>query len=483
MAGWSDKAYFASPVWLQQLGVALYGWSWYRRRYNPHFHRLLAELGARDRWTKDQFRAYQEELLGRVFGVAQNAPYYRQAFAAAGITPGDTPFEVLYKLPLLSKETLRTRPRDLLTQQPIPKDVMVFRSSGTTGTPTDIYYTSEFHALELALPAVRNLGWAGVDYCARRVMFGVRKVCRFDQDRPPFWRYSPAENMAYASIYHLSPKFLPAYVAFLRDYRPAVIMGYPNSLFTVARYALDHGDLPAPAQGVFTTSETVTEQIRETLEAAWQCKVFDRYGAVEGCMFASQCEYGRYHVSPDAGIIEILDRNGQPCQLGEMGEVICTGLQNLLQPLIRYRIGDAARWAVDQTCACGRAMPILESIEGRYEDICITQDGRQVLRFDTVFKGIYAIQEAQVVQEAIDRFVVNIVPTEGFDEAVAKAIQANMRLHVGNVDTSVVVVESIPRTSSGKFRAVICKLSENEKPRVQKLLPASTTEFITDKLT
>jgi phenylacetate-CoA ligase len=467
MTEFSERLYSSSPIWLQQVAVAVWGFGWYRRRYNAHFHRLLGEFQVRDRWTAEQFRTYQEEQLARLLEVARRAPYYAEAFAASGVRAGDAPFEALRKLPLLAKETLRTRPRDLLTQNPPPRDVMVFKSSGTTGTPTEIYYPPDFHALELALPAVRNLGWAGIDYRARRVMFGVRKVCRFNQDRPPFWRYSPAENMAYASIYHLAPRFLPAYLAFLREYRPAVIMGYPNSLYTLAHFALDSGDLPLPAQGIFTTSETVTDEIRAALEGAWQCKVYDRYGAVEGCLFASQCEHGRYHVSPEPGIVEILDRDGQPCAPGEIGEVVCTGLQNFLQPLIRYRIGDAARWAVDAACACGRAMPVLESIEGRYEDICMTQDGREVLRFDTVFKGVDAIKEAQVVQESLDRFSIYVVPAEDFGEAVVKTIQQNMRIHVGEVETTVHTVPSIARTGSGKFRAVISKLSSEDKARVR----------------
>jgi len=46
-------------------------------------------------------------------------------------------------------------------------------------------------------------------------MFGARKVCHFRQKNPPFWRFSPAENMAYASVYHLSPEFLPYYLEFV----------------------------------------------------------------------------------------------------------------------------------------------------------------------------------------------------------------------------------------------------------------------------
>jgi len=49
----------------------------------------------------------------------------------------------------------------------------------------------------------------------------------------------------------------------------------------VARYALANKDMPAPAKAVLTTSETVTDQIRETVEAAWQCRIYDRYYCAE----------------------------------------------------------------------------------------------------------------------------------------------------------------------------------------------------------
>lgn len=463
MSQLTERLYLATPIWAQQIMVGAYGSWWYRRRFGTDFRRLVAELKARERWSAEAFRTYQTQQLGKVLNAAWNSPYYQEVFLAAGVTPGMEPFAALRRMPFLSKETLRKRDRDLLTQESPPKGTLVFKSSGTTGTPTQIYYTREFHALELAVPEARNLNWAGANHRDRRVMFGVRKVCRFDQKKPPFWRFSPAENMAYASIYHLSAELSPYYMQFLRSYRPAIIMGYPSALSTIASYALDANDIPPPAQGVFTTSETVTDNARQRIEAAFQCRVWDRYCAVEMCLFASQCEYGRYHVAPDVGVIEIVDSQGREAAPGQTGEVICTGLQNTLQPLIRYRIGDVARWAIDQHCRCGRSMRILEAIEGRFEDICYTPDGREVLRFDTVFKGIKNIREAQVVQEKMDSFTIRVVPAEGFDNDDIETIKSNMRLHVGTVHTVVKPVSAIPRTPSGKFRAVICNLSDQEK--------------------
>ena len=212
-----------------------------------------------------------------------------------------------------------------------------------------------------------------------------------------------------------------------------------------------------------TTSETVTDELREALQRSWQCPVYDTYGAVEGCLYASQCEHGRYHVSAEAGLIEILDARSRPCPPGEIGEVVCTGLQNELQPLLRYRLGDFARWSREQTCRCGARGPLLESIEGRLEDLCVTSDGRSVLGFDTVFKGVASIREAQVVQESLDRFIVRVVPAPGFSAKDRELLVQNMRAHVGGVNVEVQLAERIERAPGGKFRAVVSRLSAEER--------------------
>jgi phenylacetate-CoA ligase len=458
MAGLVDRIYMASPVWMQQALVAAYGAWWYRRRFGPEFRRLVADFESRSHASAEELRDYQHGKLARLLESAARSPYYGPLLRE--ISEKD-PFARLALIPLLTKETLRSSAKQLLTQA--PGDALVFRSSGTTGTPSEIYYPREFHALELAVPEARNLRWAGVDYRKRRVMFGARKICRIDQARPPYWRISPVEDMAYCSIYHLSPKTMRAYVDFLRAFRPVVVMGYPSSLSVIAQFAIDNDLALPPAKAVITTSETVTADARRVMEQAWSCRLWDRYGAVEGCLFASQCEHGAYHVSPDVGIVEILDGEGHPCRPGEMGEIVVTGLHNTLQPLIRYRIGDAARWALNQSCDCGRAMPILEAIDGRIEDMCVTPDGRQTLRFDTVFKGVETIKLAQVIQRAADRFEILVVPTPGFGPRDISTLQANMHEHVGGVTTVVTTVDDIPRSASGKFRAVISELTDDHR--------------------
>lgn len=465
MAGLSERLYAGSPVWLQQIAVAAWGIGWYRRRFGGDFREQAKEFHARDRWTLEQFRNYQSQKLEALLQAAWNSPYYRRVFAASGIGRETPVWEAFANIPCLTKDTLRLHGRDLLTG-PVPRNCKIIKSSGSTGTPVEIFFTPSFHACNMAIGEVRSLNYGGANHHDRRVMFGVRKVCRIDQARPPFWRYSPAENLAYASIYHLSPANLPHYLDFLRRFRPAVVMGYPSALGVVAHHALQNGDMPAPARVVITTSEPVPGHVREAVEKAWRCKLLDRYGAVEGCLYVGQCEAGRYHVSPDMGILELLDDHGQPVRRGELGHVVCTGLHNTLQPLIRYRLGDLAKWSLEQSCVCGRSMPILEGIEGRWEDLCVTPDGRQVLRFDTVFKGVDHIREAQIVQETVDRFVIRVVAETSYGLHDEETLLHNMHTHVGDVELRIDRVSAIERHPSGKIRAVICKLGEEEKRRI-----------------
>ena len=62
---------------------------------------------------------------------------------------------------------------------------------------------------------------------------------------------------------------------------------------------------------------------------------------------------------------------------GEVGEIVATGLLNDAMPLIRYRVGDYAAWAVNEKCPCGNSNPVIKNLEGRLDDYLLTSDGRK----------------------------------------------------------------------------------------------------------
>jgi phenylacetate-CoA ligase len=111
-------------------------------------------------------------------------------------------------------------------------------------------------------------------------------------------------------------------------------------------------------------------------------------------------------------------------------------------------------------------------VEGRADDVLYASDGRAVGRLDPVFKTGLPIVEAQIVQERLNRLRIRYVPAPGFSDAAAAALVARVRDRMGDIDVVLEPVTAIPRTSRGKFRAVVCELSADERRAVNATVSA-----------
>lgn len=364
----------------------------------------------------------------------------------------------LTDLPFLDKEPVRADPLQFLDASRTPRPRLSDSTSGSTGTPVRTYWTLGERRESVALREARSLRWAGVSYAMPRATFSGRLVEPRADSRGPFYRFNAVERQVYFSAFHLGPDTARHYVEALRRHGIQWLTGYAVSFYLLAQSILDQGLLPPPLKAVITTSEKLTREMREVMEKAYGCRVYEEYSSVENAMFAGECEHGRLHVSPDAGAVEILREDGTPCGPEEVGEVVATCLFRTYQPLIRYRIGDLAAWD-DRPCPCDRPMPILKEVVGRLEDVVVGPDGRQMVRFHGIFVDQPHIREGQIVQEALDRITVKVVPAGQFgprdEQEVVKRIQQRLGSQVRVV---VQLVDSIPRTKAGKFQAVVSML-------------------------
>lgn len=241
------------------------------------------------------------------------------------------------------------------------------------------------------------------------------------------------------------------------------LTGYAVSYYLLGKMILEKNLSVPPLKAIITTSEKVTPEMRKVMEAAYRCRVFEEYSTVENVLFASECEAGKLHISPDVGLVEILRPDGTPCLPGEVGEVVTTCLMKTYQVFIRYRLGDLAAWDSDP-CPCGRSMPVIHEVVGRIEDVVVGPGGRQMVRFHGIFINQPHVREGQVVQEATDRIRVKVVTLKGFgnDDVLEIKRRIHQRLG-GKISVIVEQVDNIPRTNAGKFQAVISKLKGNHR--------------------
>jgi phenylacetate-CoA ligase len=110
----------------------------------------------------------------------------------------------------------------------------------------------------------------------------------------------------------------------------------------------------------------------------------------------------------------------------------------------------------------------LQEIVGRLEDVVIGPDGRELVRFHWIFIDLQNVIEGQVVQEAIDQFTIKLVVRPGFRETDEQLIRQRFKERIGDVHIRIEPVHDIPRTERGKFRAVICKLTPQQREQARR---------------
>jgi phenylacetate-CoA ligase len=461
--------YHRLPTPLRSLAASLHGYRLRRLRYGPDTDRIADDAVAAECLPAEERRRRQADALAHTLQhAAEHVPYYRDLWRERrrmGFDPA-----VLADWPILEKETVRRNPAALLADDVPRSELVAEHTSGTTATPLHIWWSREATRRHYGLFEARWRRWYGVDRHDRWGMLGGQLVVPTSRRRPPYWVWNAGLRQLYLSSYHLSPATAPDYLAALRKYGVRYLWGYTSSLHSLGVDCGPGGGRDLGLKAAITNAEPLSPLQRATIGDAFGCPVRETYGMAELVASASECEAGKLHLWPETGVVEVVDGDA-PVAAGEAGDLIATGLLNDAMPLVRYRIGDRGALADEsQTCACGRTLPQLKSLEGRSDDVLYSPDGRRVGRLDTVFKADFPIREAQIVQERLDAVRVRVVPAAGYDAAAAAAIRRAVGDRMGEVDVRIEEVSTIERTDRGKFRAVICMLPAE----VRRALAATT---------
>jgi phenylacetate-CoA ligase len=454
-----NKLYKISPIFLQNLGISLYGLYWKNRRFGGKFTDYNNEFRNRECYSDEEWIWYVNSELRKILLHAyKHVPYYKKVFIKIGIAPNffeDFTVYDLSKIPFLEKNELRKYGESELLSDKREQNGEFYSSSGSTGTPVKVLFSKNMHQKWSSAFECRIRNWANLSINDGRGMIGGRRVVAQSDDKGPFYRFNYFENQIYFSAYHISSKNVPDYVNAINKYKPSYMTGYAMSNYILARLIEQNNLTVEPLKAVITSSEKLTLEMRNTFKKVYGCRTYDSYSGVEACSLISECEYGKLHVSQDVGYIEFIKEDGSYAKPGEYGEMVCTGFLNYDQPLIRYRIGDVAKISLVQGCDCGRNMLIVEEIVGRTEDVVTGLDGRKMVRFHGIFIEIPSIIEGQIIQHTLVQFEIKLVLSKPLKNEEEKMIYKRMESQLGRIELTLNVVDFIPRTKSGKFKAVI----------------------------
>jgi len=411
----------------------------------------------RTQWlSKERLSKFQNKKLSILIDHAyKNVPYYRKLFNQRALRPNDIKkVDDLRKLPILTKEAVKNNFRELTAINRGIFFPVISNTSGSTGIPLKFLLDRGNLLFETAIIA-RHWNWMRYSPNERQAILRGRILTSKE-----FFEIDG--NCLRLSSFHLSPSTLDVYVDKLAEFNPALLRGYPSSLDFFARLLIENGICSIRPKAVQTSSETLFPKMRERIERAFGCKVFDFYGNGEHVSCVSECPAGGLHVNVEYGVIEFLTQEGKDARPGQIARMVCTGLNNFSMPLIRYDIGDTAV-VLSSGCSCGRNLPTIEALEGRIDDFILTESGRMIPAsgMTLAFEFSENIKKCQLVQPTRDELVINIVKSENYGDNDHMFMLDEVKKRVGSgIKLTTKFVEDIPRTESGKQRFMISGLSE-----------------------
>lgn len=403
-------------------------------------------------WSTVRLKQLQEEKLKRVVKAAyEGVPYYRNLFKQNGLTNKDIQsIADLKKLPILNKATLRKNWDQFINQNYSQKDAIKSFTSGSTGTPMQFLLSKDQESWRWAA-RYRFWQWAGYELGTSYANMSVHPrnslIKRF-QDLMTNCTYFHINQADQAQFDDFLNKIISKKINFL--------VGYAHSVYLLAKFAQQQQNREIRLKGILTHGETLFPHFRNLIEQQFGCRVSDLYGAGgEGFHVAAQCEYGNgYHIDMENVIVETNE-------LGSgAAEIILTGLDNEVMPLIRYNIGDLGKISHEK-CKCGRGLVLLEEISGRTGDLVVTPNHQflSALFFNWLFERAQGIEQFQVIQKDAEAISIRFVPNANFKSNELEAIgdeitqASNYQLNV-----SFEKVDNIPVSPSGKRRWVISEV-------------------------
>ncbi|MBK8744997.1 AMP-binding protein [Propionivibrio sp.] len=407
-------------------------------------------------WPRDRLEAFQLERLFCLLDKAEkNVPYYRELFASLGIRASEiNSLNDLKRLPFLTKPIIRKNQEQLKSEK--AERLARFNTGGSSGEPLIFFIGNERVSHDVAAKW-RATRWWNVDIGDPEIVVWGSPIELTSQDRIRNFRDRLLRTQLLPA-FEMSEIKLDGFVETIRRTRPAMLFGYPSSISLIARHAEKRGQRMSDLgiRVAFVTSERLYDHQRDDITRVFGCPVANGYGGRDAGFIAHQCPQGSMHLTAEDIIVELVDQEGNAVPHGTAGEVVVTHLATSEFPFIRYRTGDVAIQS-EKVCACGRGLPVLQEIQGRTTDFIIATDGTIMHGLAVVYpiRDIPGIASFKVVQETLERVVVQIVPGIDCGPEVEAIISKGIKARLGqSVEVCVLRVEDIPREKSGKFRYV-----------------------------
>ncbi|TFH02353.1 MAG: phenylacetate--CoA ligase family protein [Calditrichales bacterium] len=413
-----------------------------------------------ERFDQDQWKAYHFNQLSGLIGYAwEQIPGYRDLWSGAGFNPDQfKSLDDMRRIPYLTKDILK-QDITLFTNFKSGK-VIKTTTGGSVGIPLTFYQAQKNRLIEKAfIHDLWSRRYPPISLSTHSTILRGRKTRGTHH-------YDPMHGLL-LSAFELTLENVKLFLEAIEKCKNPLLHAYPSALYVMATMMRDnHLSLHHHFEGIMLGSEPLYDYQRERISEVFNTPITHWYGLGEKTVLAGNCETdNRFHIYPQYGYAELLDKHGNHVKIGESGEIIGSAYWNRTTPFIRYRSLDYAVRGEDSCRDCGRNYPLLERIEGRLQEFIVGKSGKLIAltgvsiicgQFDEVEQFRFKQQTPGIIEFTyIRKPHVSLVNEKFIADSLGSKLGVEFNLSLREV-------KEIHRTISGKLKYLDQELDINK---------------------
>ena len=413
-------------------------------------------------WPLDKLIELQGDmLLSTLRFSAKNIKFYREAVGQK-LYQTEDPNALLKLFPLIDKSKIKNKINMFLNGK--KWRYLKKTTGGSTGQPF-FFYMDRFKTRQEEKAFIFDQ-WKRVGYKFGDSIFNLRGRI---PTRKKFYNHDLIFNIYYASSFNINIKNIRDYINIMNKLRPKFLWGYPSTIYQIAILMEQTKlNLDFTFKAVFCGSEKLFEYQREKINSVFKTKVYSYYGHSEYLALGGECEHSnRYHFYPQYGYTEFLPTGQKNSNGKEIFELVATGFNNRVMPLIRYRTGDYAILSDENYCKCGRNYLMVDEIIGRKQEFIIDFEGSVIsatsLIFGQHFEAFEVIDALKIYQKKKGKIEIHFVKNQQYNAKLIDLMKDKVELILGRrIKVDFVAVDNIAKSPIGKAKLVEQELDVNE---------------------
>jgi len=313
----------------------------------------LKEITYLNQSSIKELKRYQEQKLQELLlHSCRYVPYYNEVLLKSGVVSnGKLNLNNWHNIPILTKDIIRTHSDNLVATdfQKNQRKPYCNSSGGSTGEPVSFWQDKIYNDWNVSNKIFYKLN-GGQDIGKKELrIWGSERDLLVGEEKLSVrlrnWLYNRKEINAFKMSHNDMKKYLEVW----KNFQPTWIEAYVQSIYELAKFSLEnHYKLPSP-KGILVTAGCLHKKQYDLILETFKTPIYNRYGSREvgdmACGLISDMSEQNLNLSPWNHYIEIIDDNGFPVSDNKEGHVIVTTLNNRTMPLIRYKIGDIARYS------------------------------------------------------------------------------------------------------------------------------------------